>query len=130
EIFGNAPQPLSELAKRHRSVVAELSRHDGKETAFADADGLKLTDALHALEASAAAARLAVKPADYVELFAAALADRVVQRPARPGYRVRILGPLEARLTESDRVVLGGLVEGTWPPESRTDAWLSRPMRL
>jgi ATP-dependent helicase/nuclease subunit B len=33
-------------------------------------------------------------------------------------------------LTESDRVVLGGLVEGTWPPESRTDAWLSRPMRL
>ena len=37
---------------------------------------------------------------------------------------------LEARLTDSDRVVLGGLVEGTWPPESRTDAWLSRPMRL
>jgi ATP-dependent helicase/nuclease subunit B len=26
--------------------------------------------------------------------------------------------------------VLGGLVEGTWPPESRADAWLSRPMRL
>jgi ATP-dependent helicase/nuclease subunit B len=42
---------------------------------------------------------------------------------------VRILGLLEARLTDSDRVVLGGLVEGAWPPESRTDAWLSRPMR-
>ena len=67
---------------------------------------------------------------DYVELFAAALAGRVVRRPPRPGLRVRILGPLEARLTESDRVVLGGLVEGTWPPESNTDAWLSRPMRL
>ena len=26
-------------------------------------------------------------------------------------------------------MVLGGLVEGAWPPESRTDAWLSRPMR-
>ena len=26
--------------------------------------------------------------------------------------------------------MLGGLNEGTWPPESRTDAWLSRPMRL
>ena len=50
--------------------------------------------------------------------------------PPQPGLRVRILGPLEARLTESDRVVLGGLVEGTWPPESNTDAWLSRPMRL
>jgi ATP-dependent helicase/nuclease subunit B len=43
---------------------------------------------------------------------------------------VRILGPLEARLTDSDRVVLGGLAEGTWPPDSNTDAWLSRPMRL
>ena len=42
---------------------------------------------------------------------------------------MRILGLLEARLTESDRVVLGGLVEGTWPPESNNDAWLSRPMR-
>ena len=29
-----------------------------------------------------------------------------------------------------DRVVLGGLNEGTWPPETRSDAWLSRPMRL
>src|SRR6516165_5720610 len=48
----------------------------------------------------------------------------------RLGAQVRILGPLEARLTDSDRVVLGGLVEGTWPPESNSDAWLSRRMRL
>jgi ATP-dependent helicase/nuclease subunit B len=54
----------------------------------------------------------------------------VVRRPPQAGLRVRILGPLEARLTANDRVVLGGLVEGIWPPESRTDAWLSRPMRL
>jgi ATP-dependent helicase/nuclease subunit B len=37
---------------------------------------------------------------------------------------------LEARLTTSDRLVLGGLNEGTWPPEAHSDAWLSRPMRL
>ena len=29
-----------------------------------------------------------------------------------------------------DRVVLGALVEGVWPPETRSDPWLSRPMRL
>jgi len=58
-----------------------------------------------------------------------AVADRVVRRPGLPGVRVRILGPLEARLTDIDRVVLGGLNEGTWPPETRSDAWLSRPMR-
>jgi ATP-dependent helicase/nuclease subunit B len=28
-----------------------------------------------------------------------------------------------------DRLVLGGLVEGVWPPEARSDPWLSRPMR-
>ena len=74
--------------------------------------------------------RLRIAPSDYVELFAAVLADRVVRRPPRSDTRVRILGLLEARLTANDRVVLGGLVEGAWPPESRTDAWLSRPMRM
>ena len=53
-----------------------------------------------------------------------------MRREPQAGLRVRILGPLEARLTESDRVVLGGLAEGTWPPDSNNDAWLSRPMRL
>jgi ATP-dependent helicase/nuclease subunit B len=53
----------------------------------------------------------------------------VVRGPSS-AVAVRVFGLLEARLTESHRVVLGGLVEGTWPPDSRTDAWLSRPMRL
>ena len=98
--------------------------------AFAGADGAKLADALDELSTSAAAADLLVDGSDYVELFSAAIAEHVVRRPLRPGVSVRVLGTIEARLTESDRVVLGGLVEGTWPPESRTDAWLSRPMRL
>jgi len=130
ESLGKAPQPLSVLAERHRAVVVALSRHGDAEAAIAGPDGMKLAKTLDELAASDAATGLSVEPSDYVELFAAALSGRVVRRPARPGARVRILGPLEARLTESDRVVLGGLVEGTWPPESRTDAWLSRPMRL
>ncbi len=93
-------------------------------------DGARLADALDDIATSSAAAALLVDTSDYVELFSPRLAGRVVRRPPRPGARVRILGLLEARLTESDRVVLGGLVEGTWPPESRSDAWLSRPMRL
>jgi ATP-dependent helicase/nuclease subunit B len=53
----------------------------------------------------------------------------MVRRPERPGVRVRIYGLLEARLQNVDRVVLGSLVEGVWPPETRSDPWLSRPMR-
>ena len=51
-----------------------------------------------------------------------------VRRP-EADVRVRIYGPLEARLQSVDRLVLGGLVEGVWPPETRGDPWLSRPMR-
>ena len=130
ESLGRETLALSELAARHRDVLAALSRQDGDAIAFAGPDGTKLADALDELATSKAAAALLVETTDYVELFAAALAGRVVRRPPRPGTRVRVLGPLEARLTVSDRVVLGGLVEGTWPPESRNDAWLSRPMRL
>jgi ATP-dependent helicase/nuclease subunit B len=54
----------------------------------------------------------------------------VVRLREKPGVRLRILGPLEARLQQADRVVLGGLNEGSWPPETRSDPWLSRPMRL
>jgi ATP-dependent helicase/nuclease subunit B len=129
ESLGRTRLPLSDLAARHRAVLAALSRQGKDEVAFAGRDGAKLSDALDELAASHAATRLEVAPSDYLELFSAALAGRVVRRAAQPGLRVRILGPLEARLTESDRVVLGGLVEGTWPPESQTDAWLSRPMR-
>ncbi len=130
-IAAAAPHALSEFAARHREVLAALSRGGSGEAAFAGPDGTKLAAALDELATSPAAAGLAVEPRDYAELFGAALAGRVVRRPAKPGFlRVRILGPLEARLTESDRIVLGGLVEGTWPPESHNDAWLSRPMRL
>ena len=120
---------LSDLAIRHRDVLAALSRHGEDEVVFGGPDGIRLAEAFDELAGSPAAATLAIKPGDYVELFTAALADRVVRPPPQRGQRVRIFGQLEARLTDSDLVVLGGLVEGSWPPDSRTDAWLSRPMR-
>jgi ATP-dependent helicase/nuclease subunit B len=36
---------------------------------------------------------------------------------------------LEARLQHADRLILGGLNEGCWPPEPAADPWMSRPMR-
>ena len=77
---------------------------------------------------SRAPASIEIAPADYPELFHAAIAETVVRRPEQ-NVRVRIFGPLEARLQSVDRLVLGGLVEGVWPPETRADPWLSRPMR-
>lgn len=68
-------------------------------------------------------------PREYPALFETLMSARVV----RPGYgrhpRVFIWGPLEARLQHADLIILGGLNEGTWPPEPPNDPWLSRPMR-
>jgi ATP-dependent helicase/nuclease subunit B len=129
ESLPKGPQRFSELAVRHRAVVAALSARDDKEVAFDGPDGTKLGDAFDEVAASKAAADLLVETSDHAEFFAATLAGRVVRRPPRAGSGVRIFGLLEARLTASDRVILGGLSEGQWPPESRADAWLSRPMR-
>jgi len=128
EGLGGAPRPFAELATRHHEVLAALSRDEtGEPAAYAGNDGVTLGDAFADIAREAAA--LAVAPVDYADLFKAAISDRVVRRPGLPGVRVRIYGLLEARLQNVDRVVLGGLVEGAWPPETRADAWLSRPMR-
>ncbi|QDO96208.1 double-strand break repair protein AddB [Ferrovibrio terrae] len=71
----------------------------------------------------------AVTPAEWPRLLDALLEGQVV-RPRRPSHsRLAIWGLLEARLQQADRIILGGLNEGTWPPQAKEDPWLSRPMR-
>ncbi|WP_127090817.1 double-strand break repair protein AddB [Aquabacter cavernae] len=66
---------------------------------------------------------------DYADMAAPLLSGEMVRPATADALPIRILGPLEARLVALDRVVLGGLVEGSWPPQTRSDPWLSRPMR-
>jgi ATP-dependent helicase/nuclease subunit B len=66
---------------------------------------------------------------DYADLFAS-LSRAKSLRPQRATHpRLTILGPLEARLIDADLVILGGMNEGVWPPETEADPWMSRPMR-
>jgi ATP-dependent helicase/nuclease subunit B len=117
------------IAALHAEVLGALSTDEaGNEAAFASEDGIKLAEAFE--EIAEQKSDLRVEPGDYAELFETAIGDRVCRRAGRPGARVRILGTIEARLIHVDRVVLGALVETVWPPETRTDPWLSRPMRL
>jgi ATP-dependent helicase/nuclease subunit B len=108
------PRPFAEIAKCHLEAISAI--------------GSVTEELAEAFDGIAQAGRLVIGRADYAELFHAAISDRIVRRPER-NVRVRIFGPLEARLQTVDRLVLGGLVEGTWPPETRADPWLSRPMR-
>src|SRR6185437_9367993 len=122
--------PLAALAQCHHDVISALGKDaENKIDAFANNDGGALARAFEELVTSPSAAMLAVARSDYAELFHAAIGDRVVRRPEIHDVRVRIFGPLEARLQSIDRVVLGDLNEGAWPTEARNDPWLSRPMR-
>ena len=116
--------------RAHRITVEALScDHDAVIAAFDGAAGKALISAFDGLLATDEPSGLAVTQSDYPDVFHAAFGDAVVRRPQIADAKLRIYGPLEARLTQSDRVILGGLVEGIWPPAPRVDPWLSRPMR-
>jgi ATP-dependent helicase/nuclease subunit B len=136
EIKDGKPCDFSDLAARHRQMLMALSRDDkDKIWIFEEADGNGLSRAFDNLFGSPTesdappASGLMVHLRDYPEVFQTAFGEQIVRWPQSPATQLRIYGLLEARLTECDRIILGGLVEGVWPPQPRIDPWLSRPMR-
>src|SRR6185369_15180444 len=131
EVMGTSkPFDFAELAIRHRETLIALSSdQNGVAVVFEEAQGSVLSAAFDELLAEQKPSGLMVQLGDYPDVFQTAYADRMVRRPESASAQLHIYGQLEARLTESDRVILGGLVEGVWPPAPRVDPWLSRPMR-
>ena len=124
------PHDFAELAHRHREVLIALSRNQhGTALAFEEPAGLALASAFDDLLGEQKSSGLAVLLNDYPEVFQTAFADRAVRRVEKSGARLHIYGPLESRLMQANRVIVGGLIEGVWPPTPRIDPWLSRPMR-
>ena len=122
---------LEQLLAAHVQLAERLAASDdaaGAERLWAGDAGEAMADFVAELR-QAAAGFPAIAGHAYPALFAALMAGRMV----RPRYgrhpRLFIWGPLEARLQQADRLILGGLNEAAWPPEAATDPWLSRPMR-
>ena len=130
EALARTSVSLRELAQAHTEALEALAAHEGMIAAYAGTDGLQLQRVFETIDDSEASGTLILAAADYPDVFHLLCSGRVERRPERGDPRVRILGLLEARLQNADRVVLGGLNEGIWPPDTRSDPWLSRPMRL
>jgi ATP-dependent helicase/nuclease subunit B len=129
-LVSSKPHDFVEVAERHRMALMELSGDEhGIALAFEGQEGAALAAAFDDLLGAKSQSGLLVALGDYPEVFQTAFADRMVRRPEAAHVALKIYGPLEARLTQSDRVIIGGLVEGVWPPAPRVDPWLSRPMR-
>ncbi|MCU0820054.1 MAG: double-strand break repair protein AddB [Beijerinckiaceae bacterium] len=69
-------------------------------------------------------------PHELPALIEQRLAATPLKTPPAMGARARILGFLEARLVHADRVIIGGLNEGSVPPAVAGDPFLNRAMRI
>ncbi|MGH6751194.1 MAG: double-strand break repair protein AddB, partial [Bradyrhizobium sp.] len=106
------PYDFAELAQRHHEVLTALaSDQNAVVVVFEGAQGSALASAFSDLLGEQKQSGLMVPLGDYPELFQTAFMDRMVRRPESASAHLHIYGQLEARLTESDRVILGGLVE-------------------
>jgi ATP-dependent helicase/nuclease subunit B len=70
-----------------------------------------------------------IKATDYADLYRSLIVGENV-RPRIPVHqRLFIWGPFEARLQQTDVMILGSLNDGTWPRAADPGPWLNRPMR-
>lgn len=116
---------LDALLRQHLDAAQKLA---DPEQLWAGEAGRMLSLLLDTVLSAAAGLR-AVEPLDYPAAFAALLDGAVVRPTFGRHPRLSILGPIEARLSRADLMILGGLNEGVWPQTIRPDPWLSPGMR-
>lgn len=128
--FEGPKAPLKELLGAHVGLAEGLAAshdQDGPSRLWAGEDGEALANFVAELN-DAADTLGDLAPWQYPALFDALLSPRA----HRPRYgrhpRLHIWGLLEARLQVADVMILGGLNEGSWPPEPQASPWMSRPM--
>lgn len=122
---------LVELANAHGAVAEALAATDeqrGAAILWAGEAGEQAAGFINEL-LEAATDFPEVSGGDYPALFDQLILGRVVRPSFGKHPRLAIWGPLEARLQSADRMILGGLNEGSWPADPPTDPWLSRDMR-
>ncbi|BDV34860.1 double-strand break repair protein AddB [Methylocystis iwaonis] len=117
-------QDLRAFARAHRAAFeaiaqgAEESDDEGAVALFDLFERLARADAPSGFTASA-----------YAALFDRIAFETTLRGPRRAHPRLKILGPLEARLIDADLMLLAGLDESIWPPQTETGAFLNRSMR-
>jgi ATP-dependent helicase/nuclease subunit B len=125
------PAKVHDLARLHYATAQALARtsddDDGSALRQGDAGEWAAQFFASLIDGSMPAPEVA--PADYPDFYRTLVADKTI-RSRRQGHpRITICDPVEARLQQSDVVILGSLNEGTWPEAADPGPWLSRPMR-
>lgn len=134
-------KPLTEIWHQQRPLADWITEHIAASETVATTNAEKGSDRLWKGEDGEAAASWfdawreaskgfpALSGEDYTALFSSMAASKTVRVATQSPPRLSILGPLEARLFDADLIILGGMNEGSWPPDTGFDPWMSRPMR-
>jgi len=127
-------QPLQTIAEAHVAAAEALCRLPEPEQTEA---GSPLWQA----EAGTAASSffsglidpqlppLQIAAGDYADLYRSLIVGQNVRPRVAVHPRLSIWGPFEARLQQTDVIILGSLNDGTWPEAADPGPWLNRPMR-
>ncbi len=129
---GGKAQSIADLARAHVAVAENLARLPEDDESSSLLWRGEAGDAAQRFFAELLAEGLpdvAVPPSDYPDLYRSLISGLNV-RPRVPVHpRLFIWGPFEARLQQTDVMILGSLNDGTWPEPADPGPWLNRPMR-
>ena len=130
-LFTHKSVPLAELLKTHLQVAEQLATTDcqagasvlwkgeaGEGAARFMADVLEKADILGNID-----------PFEYRSWLEVMMGGITVRHRYGLHPRLKILGPIEARLQKFDRLIIGEVNENSWPQAVAADPWLSRPMK-
>ncbi|MEE8258209.1 MAG: double-strand break repair protein AddB, partial [Sphingomonadales bacterium] len=122
--------PFAKVLEAHIRAAETLSQNPANPVAkvWQEEAGATLRDFLKHLQELASGLGV-IQTLEYPALVRALIENKVVRQPFSSHPRLAIMGTLEARLQTPDLIILGGLNEGSWPPEGPADPWMSREMR-
>lgn len=142
EKIKNILSPLSEIYRQSEIGLKEIfTTHIQVAERLADTDIKSGEKIIWKSDAGSAAAKFVsdflpycellehIKPKDYLPLLESMLLEQNVRVRFGMHPRVKILGPIEARLMQFDVTIIGEVNEGVWPKLPSADLWMSRPMK-
>ncbi|MBR1756928.1 MAG: PD-(D/E)XK nuclease family protein [Alphaproteobacteria bacterium] len=132
DLYAKNKVSLKDLLMAHIAVaesLADTPEKSGDKIIWRKDDGQTAADFVAEQIANAEILNT-VTPREYGNLLTKMLQTQNVRVRYGMHPRVKILGPIEARLTQFDVTIIGEANEGFWPQQPPADMWMSRQMRV
>lgn len=125
ELFAEPKTDFKILLEKHIETAEALS---GAENLWRGEDGRAAAAFLNKILPSSSIVGT-IDPHQYLSLLTVLFSTQIYRSNYSTHPRIKILGPIEARLMHFDTIVVGSVNEGVWPVLPSSDPWMSRPMK-